>query len=271
MAGTTTKLFAAFSTLGCGELEIEDVLALASSRSFAEVEIRTLGGTNDLLEYFRGRFASPGQLRELVAASGVRVASIDASVNAIYASAADRDWLLDIRSWVLASDAPRIRVFDGGQNGSDAELNSVKDLVEWWDHTNRAEGQAIELAIETHDALAKPDALKRLLTLAPTARILWDTHHTWKEGGQSPSETWRLLRGRTNHLHVKDSRSNGPIFAYVPPGHGDYPFAELLQVLAAGQFTGTVSLEWERHWFPELPPIGDALDGFEAVFRSLLN
>jgi sugar phosphate isomerase/epimerase len=160
-------------------------------------------------------------------------------------------------------------VFDGGETGSVEEIDSAGQLIGWWDERFAASMGQIELAIETHDALSKPDALQRFLDRIPTGRILWDTHHTWKEGGEAPAQTWERLRGRTNHLHVKDSRSSGASYAYVPPGRGEYPFGELQQCLAADQFTGTISLEWERYWFPDLPPIAEALDGFNQVFGFL--
>jgi hypothetical protein len=42
----------AFSTLGCGDLDICEQLALAAYRRMDAVELRTMGGTTDILKYF---------------------------------------------------------------------------------------------------------------------------------------------------------------------------------------------------------------------------
>jgi len=256
----------AFSTLGCGELELAEVLALAAARRLPAVELRTLGGTTDILGYFRQTFGRPEDLRSLVAASGVGIASVDTSVEAMTAGEADRRWLEALLPWVVATGARRIRVFDGGQSGSAQEIATAGDLVQWWKHFCASQGRSVEMAIETHDALAKPEALQRFLDAVPEGRILWDTYHTWHAGAEPPSTTWQRLHGRTSHLHVKDSRVTASTRSYVPPGQGDYPFEELIGRLAADRFEGTISLEWERFWHPELPPLAAALDGFQNVF-----
>ena len=47
-------------------------------------------------------------------------------------------------------------------------------------------------------------------------------------------------------------------FTYVSPGDGEFPIAPLRAALAA-QFTGAVSLEWEKLWHPYLVPLDEAL------------
>jgi sugar phosphate isomerase/epimerase len=48
-------------------------------------------------------------------------------------------------------------------------------------------------------------------------------------------------------------------FTYVLPGDGEMPLAETLAVLRENNFSGCVSLEWERMWHPYLPPLRNAL------------
>ena len=55
---------------------------------------------------------------------------------------------------------------------------------------------------------------------------------------------------------------------YVAPGRGEYPFGELIAALRQRGFGGVISLEWERHWYPELAPIETALDGFDQIFTA---
>jgi sugar phosphate isomerase/epimerase len=249
---------ACFSTLGCGELELEDVLGLAVRRRIPAVELRTLAGRNALPEYFETRYRTPERLRDAVAAFPIRIVSLDSSCHAIGSTGAERAELVALSPWAAALGASAFRVFDGGEHGDDRELASMRSLFDWW----QTHEHAPELIIETHDALAHPAALRNFLELYPAVGILWDTHHTWKDGKEMPSATWAYLRGRTRHLHVKDSI---PQQGYVAPGLGEFPFGELIDTLRADAFDGVISLEWERHWYPELPPIETALDGFDKV------
>lgn len=251
-----------FSTLGCGELNLEDVLELAVRGHMRAVELRTLGGRNALPEYFETRYGTPERLRSAVAAFPVRIVSLDSSCSAIETTAESRAEVRALAPWATAVGATAIRVFDGGELGDAAELGSMGELFDWWQDL----AYAPELIVETHDALANPAVLQRFLEQYPRIGILWDTHHTWKVGGEAPSVTWSRLRGRTRHLHVKDSIAGG---RYVAPGAGSFPFRELMESLRADSFAGIISLEWERHWYPELPPMEDALDGFDRVLSML--
>jgi sugar phosphate isomerase/epimerase len=99
-------------------------------------------------------------------------------------------------------------------------------------------------------------------------RLIWDSHHTWRLAQEAPEGSWALLSPFIKHIHYKDSvalpgSSEG---AYVIPGRGEYPTAALRQLLEASAFDGGVSLEWERHWHRDLPPLEDTLPAFQALF-----
>jgi sugar phosphate isomerase/epimerase len=261
MAGGTLCAIPCFSTLGCGELELDEVLALAVRRKMPAVELRTIAGRNELPDYLETRFGTPERLADLVRSYPVQIVSFDSSCDAIGATVEGRAELRALAPWAMAVGARAIRVFDGGERGDERELASVQPLFDWW----RSLEVAPELIVETHDALADPGALQRFVERYPDVGILWDTHHTWKEGGERPAVTWARLRGRSRHLHIKDSNAEG---TYVAPGTGTFPFRELLDALRADGFDGILSLEWERHWYPDLPPLETALDGFNTVLAS---
>ena len=73
------------------------------------------------------------------------------------------------------------------------------------------------------------------------------------------------------HIHIKDSMVDEDCgLAYVAPGEGVFPHLDLLEALAGNAYSGFVSLEWERHWFPTLPPITGPLSQFVALYRANL-
>lgn len=251
-----------FSTLGCTDAELEDVLALARAHGLKAVELRGLGRTLDLPGYFETRFANPGRLAGCFADYGVWPASMDASASLVGAGRAERAELDALLPWARASETGQIRVFDGGTTGSDGELESMAPLLDWW----AEKGTQLALAIETHDCLAQPSVLQRFVSLYPQARLLWDTHHTWHVGHELPSTTWTKLRGRTTHLHVKDSVKSSDRRTYVPPGAGTFPHRDLIAALSGEPVV--ISLEWERHWYPEIGPIEPALAAFVGLYST---
>jgi sugar phosphate isomerase/epimerase len=90
---------------------------------------------------------------------------------------------------------------------------------------------------------------------------LWDSHHTWKRGGEDPVATWAAIAPHVVHVHVKDSVSRPSAkhpYTYVVPGSGEFPAAPLMDCLRR-EFSASVSLEWERQWHPYLSPLDEAL------------
>jgi sugar phosphate isomerase/epimerase len=155
-----------------------------------------------------------------------------------------------------------LRVFDGGKMADEGELFRAVETLRWWRDERAARGWQVDLMIETHDSLFTAAAIGRLLAVVPDAAILWDSHHTWKKGGEDPLVTWRAIRASVVHVHVKDSVSvpsaRHPV-TYVLPGAGEFPMSPLMAELTAANFSGPVSLEWERMWHPYLPPLDEAL------------
>ena len=88
--------------------------------------------------------------------------------------------------------------------------------------------------------------------------------------GEAPAATWKTIRNHVVHLHVKDSVSRpSPTgthpYTYVLPGDGEFPMAELRELLRLDKYEGVMSLEWERMWHPYLPEIDKAL--YHAAFN----
>ncbi|HEY0121451.1 MAG TPA: sugar phosphate isomerase/epimerase [Rhizobium sp.] len=258
----TPRMPLAFSTLGCAELELDEALALAANHGLDAIEIRALGGMIDLSAYFTERFGTPAGLARALDRSPVAVCALNTSLRLVGPTPEAKEAFLRYLPWAEAAGIKSLRVFDGGTTGDDGELAEALSTLDWWRETARREGFASEIVVETHDFLVKPDALGRFLEAAPDCALIWDTHHTWRKGGQGPAETWKQVRHNTRHLHVKDSVSKPSEklpYSYVLPGTGEFPMAELLSVLAADRYDGVMSLEWERLWHTQLPPLDLAL------------
>lgn len=256
-------LFRCFSTLGCPDFSLDDALALAAKHRLDGIELRTLGGTVELPAYLAAQFGSPGALVERLRGVSVRIVSFDTSLYLAGGSEAERAALLAFVPWAEALGVRWLRVFDGrGQRDDAGAIAAAAESVRWWREVRRERSLRADIMVETHDTLFTATAIAQFLAAAPGTGILWDSHHTWKKGGEDPVTTWRAIRAGVVHVHVKDSigvPSARHPFTYVLPGDGEFPMAPLLAALRADRYAGPLSLEWEKMWHPYLAPLDDAL------------
>jgi len=263
-----------FSTLGCPELSLPEVTALARQFQIGQVELRTVSERLDLPALFTEEHGTPENLKQWLTREGITVAALDSSAKLIGCTPTARQELLDFARWADALGIPHIRVFDGGSFSPTLlpeDRQEAADFLAWWEDEKSAHGWSVELAVETHDALCTAaNCLDLAAASAHPLHILWDAHHTWRKGGEDPLVTWAAIRPLVCHVHFKDSIGEPSArhpFTYTPLGDGEFALEALLDQLRADGFTGPVSLEWERKWHPYLAPLAEALEGLNT-FRS---
>lgn len=265
----TMPLLRCFSSLGCPELSLDAVLALAGKHGLGAVELRALGGSMDLAAYFKAHYETPRALAERLQRESVRVVALDASWRLIGGTDTDRAQLLELAAWADGAGVRWLRIFDGGKDGGAAEMQAASAALAWWKAERAGRGWRVDVMVETHDSLFTAEAIGRFLALAPGTPILWDAHHTWRKGGEDPLKTWRAIRGSVAHVHVKDSvpvPSARHPYTYVLPGEGGFPARDLCAALERDGFAGPVSFEWEKMWHPYLGSLDEAL-GVAAARR----
>lgn len=253
-----TGLVHCFSTLGCPDLSVQQAVELARQHNVPAIELRVIGGSLDVPAALADEFGTPADLKTYLAGQGVRIAGLGTSVRLFehdYNPAKIEPFL----PWAEAAGVPFLRIFDGGNALTDDDYDRADDRLAAWQADRQRRGLGVDLMIETHDALFQPDQLARFVKRLPNAPILWDAHHTWAKGGADPLATWQQIAPSVVHLHVKDSVARADGRHYVLPGQGSFPMAALLAQLRADQRSLPLSLEWERHWHKELPPLDAAL------------
>lgn len=257
------KYTRAFSSLGCPSLSLKETIALAKRHQIEAIELRALGNTLDLPVYFRSEFETPAALANFVASQSIRIVSLDTSLRLVGNNDHTREEFLAYIPWAEALGGICLRVFDGGKSMDDRELSHAVDTIAWW-RRKRAENKwQSNIMIETHDSLLTISTLRRFLDAVPQdVALLWDTHHTWKVGGETPEQTWSAVCNNVSYIHVKDSVEKPTpraAYSYVLPGTGIYPMEQLMDLLRRKHYSGVLSLEWEKQWHPELPSLDEAL------------
>jgi fatty-acyl-CoA synthase len=89
--------------------------------------------------------------------------------------------------------------------------------------------------------------------------------------GESVSDVLSVLRGRIALVHVKDARRVGESWELLPAGEGEVPLRAMLKALLQEGYAGLVSVEWEKHWHPEIADPEVALPQHIAWLRSTLR
>lgn len=257
-----------FSTIGCPEKSLGEVLDLADRHDLPFVEVRSLEGREDLPALFSKTFQTPAEVNRVL--SGHRVKPLVWGSSFSLIGQEQFDGLEQMAPWL--EPYRWIRVFDGGQPGqslSTDDLARCRRCVEEGRRVLQSLGLRTGILVETHGALSDPALCRHFLeTIGTPVDLLWDSHHTWRLGRTATSESWRLLSPWVRHIHVKDSRSGGGAagenYQYTLPGQGEFNFAELFALLDSSGYAGAVSLEWEKRWHPELPSLEEALRSLPA-------
>lgn len=259
----------AFSTLGSGELTLPEVAAIAQYFGISRLEIRALEGTGDLPTLLAGR-------KNPLTVPGCHVALLATVFRLVENSEADRADLLRWAELAEQNHVPLLRVFGGGTWGvalADEDFARAAATVAWWRREKQQRGWRVDIAVETHHAFSASPMILRLQEALPEPLpVVWDFHHTHRTAGESLEESWGNLRGCVRHVQVNDSVEepweNLP-YRLTLPGQGTMPVPALLAFLQTQDYSGLVSLEWERLWHPSLPPVQEALQAaVEAGWMS---
>ena len=240
----------AFSTLGMSEASLTDVVALAAETGWTGLEV---GSAADRPVNISLSAAQRTDARAILAA--VDRVCLATYVRVADPATTDADVLARLRAEaVLARDLgfPAVRVFPGGAD-DDTLVRRLRAAAAV------ARDTGVDIWLETHDSHPTGLAAARVLDVVDDARVgaIWDVAHPWV-AGEPVSTTLALLAPWLRHVQVKDVAGRGDPRP-VLPGHGGIPIEEILLQLDARAYDGYLSLEWERRWFPELPPLRDAL------------
>ena len=137
-----------------------------------------------------------------------------------------------------------------------------------------ASERGVTMLLETHDSHPRASDIARILAhVDPDApvKVIWDLMHPWRHD-EAPGRTAELLADSLAYAQYKDGVRNteGHTVTLTLPGEGALPLAEM-QALAAeiaaaqGIADPWISLEWERAWHPELPPVAQALAALKVA------
>jgi sugar phosphate isomerase/epimerase len=243
----------AFSTLAFPGTTLARAVALGREYGYQGIELRLIDG--ELINPSMPP-AERATVRQTVAEVGLPIVAVDSSIKLT-----GDDPGPELRRFLeLASDweCPLVRVF-GGSLSDDVpvrrgQLASAARVLET--SIPLAERLGVAIGVETHDAFSAASTVAELLAMvdSPWIGAVWDSHHPYRMG-ERPSEVYGYLGQRILLAQVKDARrvaGAADAWQLTLLGEGEVPVREMLDLLIAGGYQGWISVEWEKHWHPEI-------------------
>ena len=260
-----------FSTLGCVNKSLDEILSLADEFSVEGVEIRGIDGVianENIKEFFEDNAEAT---KEKFAAHGITPISLGTSCM-FHTEEKYKAAMLEGKTAILIAKRmgiPYIRVFgnnitDEGEACKKRVADGIFELCEF------AKDKGVTVLLEVHGDFNTKEALKPILDKlggCESFGIIWDVAHSHKPYGSNWLEFYNEIKPFVRHVHIKDScDATG---ALVLPGKGDIPIIPIIKKLLDDGYDGYFSLEWEKQWHPELDELEIALEHFVKLVKEI--
>jgi sugar phosphate isomerase/epimerase len=268
----------AFSTLGCPDWELREIVAAARKWGYDGVELRAVGGSLDLLSRVEFAAAQIATTRAYFADAGVEICCIDTSC--VFHSTDRSERANQVRLALAHAEmaanlgAHLIRVFpDKIQPGAERE-----ETRDWIVAGLRAIAErmpdGVDVGLETHGDFARAEFVSEIVTLAnhPQVKLIWDVANSVAAGDVIQAAA-RVVQPYLAHVHLRDAKPVAGSEHWLPvlAGTGRVSFAEALTALTDLNYDGFVSFEWEKYWHPEIEAPEVALPNFSNAIRKIVG
>lgn len=265
-----------FSTLGCAGLCLAESARLGKTHGMSGIEMRGIAGETDARKIpdlaaehaadSRALLDEVGIVPVVLGTSckfhdpGKRCAALDEGVASAKAAA--------------GLGIPFIRVF--GNDAKPDAATATRSVIEGIGELCAAAGDVIVL-LEVHGDFNRSEALMPVIGALDRGGVrnfglIWDVAHSDRAYGSEWQRFYNDIAPWVRHVHIKDhvriaAGSGTRSFRLTMPGDGEIPIRDIVRRLALDGYSGYFSLEWERMWHPELPPIEDALPRFVEIMN----
>ena len=260
-----------FSTLACPNFSWEDILSIATDFGFDGIEVRGLG--EDILAHHTKPFSDSELDKTVSTLQRLRLSipclSSGCCLKYPELEEANKKEITAYIHLAKKLNTPYIRVLADKAVAPEGEVDDELIVRQLRNLSAIAEENNVTLLVESNGVYADTTRLRALLeTVASDAvAALWDVHHPFRIMNEQPEQTVQNLGAYIKHVHVKDSIMKDGKILYRLMGEGDLPFEEIMGALRSINFGEAVSLEWVKHWAPDLAEAAIVIPQF-AHFMS---
>ncbi len=265
----------AFSTLGCPDFSWTDIYSMAKDFGFDGIEIRGLGNEISAVQAQPFTLAQIPQTVKRLSDLRLQIPCLSSSSCLKFAEKANENHEELVQYIELASQlgTPYVRILADMEPQPNGEVddNIVFDALQRL--IPIAEENGVTLLIETNGVYSDTARLCKLLNQVESDAVaaLWDLHHPYRFAGETPSQTVQNLGAYIKYVHIKDSIVENGTIQYRVMGEGDLPIDSMILALNSIKYDGYISLEWGKHWIPDLDDAGVVFPNFANYMSHFIK
>lgn len=265
----------AFSTLGCPGFSWTDIYSMAKDIGFDGIEIRGLGNKIFSAQTHPFTETQIPQTIQKLSELHLEIPCLSPGCCLKFAEKAEENHKEIVQYISLAAklSTPFVRILadlearPNGEVDDRVVLDALKRLIPI------AEEKGVTLLVETNGVYSDTGRLCRLLNQLASDAVaaLWDIHHPYRFAGETPEKTVQNLGAYIKYVHMKDSIVENGSILYRVMGEGDLPIDYIMQSLNSINYDGYVSLEWLKHWVPDLDNAGVVFPNFVSYINRFMK
>ena len=259
-----------FSTLGCPEWSLSDIVSVASDLGYNGIEFR--GVQNEL---YAPNIQAFSPVNAAATRNRLKQLSLEIPCLASSCNLNDDEDVDKAKAYVDTASllgVPYIRLL-GDLMPAPSDDVSLKMVVgNLVDIADYAKDKNVMPLIETNGFFAKTKSLGALFRkelAGENVGILYDIHHPYRFFNEDPAYTIDNIAPFVRHVHLKDSVMDGKKVNYKMIGEGNIPVAETVHRLNRAGYQGFYSLEWVKRWDLSLEEPGIAFAHFKQFMDAL--
>lgn len=247
----------AFSTLGCPEWSIDQIMDTAVRCGYEGIELRGIRGgmLPDEIECLLPE--NREKTLKTLAEKGLKLCVYGTSVHFHDPEDVEKQYQIALEALKFCDDCkiPMMRIF-GNEVKPETEQIQLEQIARYFERLGReAETLNVKVLLEVHGNLTTIERLRYVAerVKSPAFGIIWDVGHTHANYGEKFADFYNALKPWICHIHMKDAiHENGKLHHLCPVGDGHLPLREIVAMLEKDGYDGYYSLEWEKRWHPEL-------------------
>lgn len=264
----------AFSTVGCPNWTLKDVVTTAKDFKFDGVEIRGVGSElyAPAIEEFSA--ANINATKKMLLQNRIVISCV--SSNACIAVPNEvPDAIKEVKAYIDLAEklgSKFVRVMPTGKpynEGGDLEV--AKDAYE--ELCGYGEPKGVTPILETNGIFADTAVLASFLDgiSSKNKGALWDVNHPYRYNREPVAESVENLAKYIKYVHIKDSKMDDGELIYKLVGYGDFPIKEAVAELKKIGYDGFLSLEWVKRWNRNLEEPFVAIPLYSGYIESLIK
>ncbi len=259
----------AFSTLGCPEWNIEQVLDAAARWGYQAVELRGIQTGIEPDDIVCLSADNRDATLEAFRKNGIDICVFGTSVNFHDPQTVEKQYEAALKALEFCSQCkiPMMRVF-GNKVELETEQEQLLQIANYLDKLcKEAEKCNLKVLLEVHGNLTTIERLRFVAERVQSTAfgLIWDVGHTHSTYGHAFETFYRALKPWICHVHIKDAvHIDGTMHHLCAVGDGSLPLGEIIDMLESDGYQGYYSLEWEKRWHKEL-------DEPEKVFPAYVD